>query len=400
MTSSVSEIVASLDQITLDDVQGNDDDRHQIIAAARRLLNNLVKVPEQTYRMVFEEPNAFASLMTCVDLGLFKTWTEFGGGEKSLDDLVGMCKYNCESNLLRRLLRLLVCMGYIQEIGEDRYGSTPFSLALGEKNALVAESLYCRRHLLERATMELPAFLAANSYQEPVDSKETPYAFSDPEKRDFFTACVQNPMLQEAFSGFMTLWTKSKYPWPTYYDIEALIQGADMSNAPLIVDLGGHHGVDLGLVLDKHPSLPVGSLVLQDLPVVVEGAAVSLKSNNVFRIMGHDIFEPQPIVGARAYFAHAVFHDWPDNRAIEILTQTKAAMRKGYSKLLICDIAIPATGATSPQATMDIGMMITLSGSERTEFAWKGLLAEAGFKIIKFWRDPMGYEALIEAELE
>ena len=39
---------------------------------------------------------------------------------------------------------------------------------------------------------------------------------------------------------------------------------------------------------------------------------------------------------------HAVFHDWPDAEATTILTHTRDAMTKGYSKLFIYDIVNPA----------------------------------------------------------
>jgi hypothetical protein len=104
-------------------------------------------------------------------------------------------------------------------------------------------------------------------------------------------------------------------------------------------------------------------------------------------------------LGARAYYFHAVFHDWPDSPALLILKNTAEAMRKGYSKLLVNDIAVPPTGASWIQTTMDVEMMAALSAYERSEAMWTDLLASAGFKIIKFWKDRRENETLIEAEL-
>lgn len=74
-------------------------------------------------------------------------------------------------------------------------------------------------------------------------------------------------------------------------------------------------------------------------------------------------------------------------------------MRKGYSRLLICDVVLPAVGATTVQAALDVAMMALVSAQERTEGMWNSLITEAGFKVIKWWKDPRGYETLIEAEL-
>jgi hypothetical protein len=95
---------------------------------------------------------------------------------------------------------------------------------------------------------------------------------------------------------------------------------------------------------------------------------------------------------------HAVLHDWPDNKAKELLMNTRKAMIKGYSKLFIYDIVLPSTGASISQTTMDVNMMSLLSASERTQDAWEKLLTSAGLKIINFWPDPQEYEMIIEAE--
>jgi hypothetical protein len=96
---------------------------------------------------------------------------------------------------------------------------------------------------------------------------------------------------------------------------------------------------------------------------------------------------------------HAVFHDWPDAEASQILQHTRNAMTKGYSKLLIYDIVVPPMGASISQTTMDVQMMSLLSASERTKSQWESLLEGAGFHIVKFWPDPQQYEMLIEAEI-
>jgi hypothetical protein len=96
---------------------------------------------------------------------------------------------------------------------------------------------------------------------------------------------------------------------------------------------------------------------------------------------------------------HAVLHDWPDKKAKQLLENTKDAMTKGYSKLLVYDIVLPPTGASISQTTMDVQMMSLLSASERTQEQWNNLLTSTGFKIVKFWPDPQQYEMVIEAEL-
>lgn len=112
-----------------------------------------------------------------------------------------------------------------------------------------------------------------------------------------------------------------------------------------------------------------------------------------------DLFKPQPVSGARAYFMHAVLHDWPDQVVLQIFDNLRPAMRPGYSKLLIADMVIPPKGASLQQTVMDVHMMVLLSALERTQAHWAELLTKGGFTNIKFHHDGIGLEAVIEADL-
>lgn len=96
---------------------------------------------------------------------------------------------------------------------------------------------------------------------------------------------------------------------------------------------------------------------------------------------------------------HAVLHDWPDQKVLDIFNHLKPAMKKGYSKLLVCDIVIPPTGASIAQTVMDVNMMGLLAARERTQADWTGLLTRGGFTNLKFHQDARGLECIIEADL-
>lgn len=242
----------------------------------------------------------------------------------------------------------------------------------------------------------LPAYLAKTLYKEPTDFIANNYSESDRDGLNFFGRLQQSPNCYEAFTGHMEAWTAWKTPWTQVYDTDRLLEGANLDNgAPFVVDVGGNTGIDISHVLAKHPDLPAGSLVLQDLPEIIANARVDDKVT----AMSHDFFLPQPVKGSRAYFMHAVLHDWPDDKAKHLLENTKDAMTKGYSRLFIYDIVLPPTGASISQTTMDVEMMSLLSAAERTQAAWEKLLVESGFRIVAFWPDPQEYEMIIEAEV-
>lgn len=102
--------------------------------------------------------------------------------------------------------------------------------------------------------------------------------------------------------------------------------------------------------------------------------------------------------GARAYFMHAVLHDWSDETSVKILKQIAAVMKPGYSKILINDIVIPSTDCSCYQAAMDC-LVLQVSANERTEAVWSKVITDAGLKVVKVYPDGRGYESLIEAEL-
>lgn len=95
---------------------------------------------------------------------------------------------------------------------------------------------------------------------------------------------------------------------------------------------------------------------------------------------------------------HAVLHDWSDETSVKILKQVAAAMKPGYSKVLINDIVIPPTGTSSIQAGLDC-LVLQASANERSEAVWKKVIKEAGLRLVKIWPDGRSYESLIEAEL-
>jgi O-methyltransferase domain len=105
--------------------------------------------------------------------------------------------------------------------------------------------------------------------------------------------------------------------------------------------------------------------------------------------------------GARAYFMHMILHDWPDEKCRTILMHVQAAMKPGFSKLLINEAVLPDVDCPSFFASSDINMMAILAGIERSRQQWLDLLESVGFLKVKFWSTPgfAGDESIIEVEV-
>ena len=84
---------------------------------------------------------------------------------------------------------------------------------------------------------------------------------------------------------------------------------------------------------------------------------------------------------------------------LKILANIKAAMKPGYSKLLINENVIPATNAQWEATALDMMMLTLFSSRERTAEDWQDLVTGAGLKIVKIWSVASGVESIVECEL-
>ncbi|KAI1300062.1 putative O-methyltransferase [Xylaria venustula] len=398
-SSRAEELVALLDNIQVydceDDFNGHGD-RVAVVDATRRLLARLETPFERAWRLSWIDGNVHAAIQVIMDVGIWEGWRLSKRREISLPELHALARIPCDLMLLRRLFRLLAAENVIRELGEDRYGATAFSEALGQPSEPVAQTILSGTHHGLDSSRNLPRFLAQTAYSEPLDPRNSSYMDLTPERLGMFERCRTNPEYQASFIGFMHGLAAYKLDWTEIYDTKILMRDFnDNGELPLLVDVGGAHGVDIERLLSKYPDLPSGKLILQDVPDVVSMAKV----NDKISVQAHNFFMPQPVKGARAYFMHAILHDWNDAKAIDILNQTAVAMKKGYSKLLLYESVLVSVGATLYQSNADVSLMHLISAAERTEARWRELLRVASFKVLKIWQHPVSLESIIEAEL-
>lgn len=299
-----------------------------------------------------------------------------------------------------RFLRHFAALHVLEETAVDEWKPTSFSLAMGDQSTYTNQLVRSGFSHLTHCGVNLPSFLEKNQYREPLDTKKFDNHV-DTFGCVFFDYLQDNHAAGSDFIGSMAAIGNHKMDWTDVYDTTGLVQGAEFTGkTPLFVDIGGANGLDTARLLYKHPDLPddVG-LVVQDLPEVTNKHGAREKLDPRTTRMEHDFFTPQPLRGARAYFFHAVSHDWPDEDCARIFGNVKGAMKRGYSRLLIYEIVLPARGATSLMTSLDLQMMNVLSALERTEDRWKTLLEGCGLRIVGISRHPRAVESVIEAEL-
>src|SRR5690349_4671194 len=200
---------------------------------------------------------------------------------------------------------------------------------------------------------------------------------------DYFAV---NPEAAEIFNGAMTDMSMSIAP--------LIVDAYDFAAFTRLVDIAGGHGYMLAQALKSAPDLEG---VLFDVQAVVDGAAALLENegvaNRVERVSG-DFFAAVP-AGADAYMMKHIIHDWDDERATKILSNIQAVMADG-AKVLIIETVVPATSAPHYSKLLDLEMLTSPGGVERTEEEYRELLSAAGLRLVRVVPTASPY-SIIEA---
>jgi demethylsterigmatocystin 6-O-methyltransferase len=84
--------------------------------------------------------------------------------------------------------------------------------------------------------------------------------------------------------------------------------------------------------------------------------------------------------GARIYYLRNILHDYPNEKCISILQNVAAAMDE-QSLIFIDEMILSKFKPYYQAAQMDLLMMVSLAGAERTDEEWDLLIDAAGLKI-------------------
>ncbi|KAK1505116.1 hypothetical protein CABS01_08894 [Colletotrichum abscissum] len=369
--------------------------RHELLLKARSIVQALEAPRETMIKHCWAQTGAIAGINFGVDTGLWKLMAKNGDRPQTVKELAEAL--GVDPALLSRLMRHLGAMGYIKETSLDEYQPTNFSKSLSLP--MIGDGYIAMTSCTGAGPLRFHEYSRKRGFKNPTDAKDTPMMYAYNTDKDMF-AWQQDLGYGTHFNHHMSGYRQGRNPWmaPGFFPVkERLIEGASTdADAPFLVDIGGSIGHDLAEFHSYFPEAP-GKLILQDLPVVI-GQIQELTP--AITPMGHDFLTEQPVKGARAYYMHSCLHDWPDNVCETILKQIKAAMKPGYSKLLINENVIPSTGAWWETSALDMVMLTLFCSKERTEGDWYHLLEIiAGLKIVKIWGGGKGVESLIEVEL-
>ncbi|KAL8649518.1 MAG: hypothetical protein Q9226_005551 [Calogaya cf. arnoldii] len=238
----------------------------------------------------------------------------------------------------------------------------------------------------------IPEYMRRFRYKSPINVRNSPLQYAKQTQLASFDFIASKPDTLEDFNNTMTGVRLARSSWFSWFPVhEDLLKDYDQDTT-LMVDIGGGWGHDL--VAFRTTWAPDAALELQDLPHVIADA-VNLPLN--IKCREYDFLaNQQPVKGARLYFFHFIFHDWPDDECLQILSNTACAMTPEYSKILINDFILPDRGCPTFPALMDINMLTIHQGLERSESQWRDLVKRSRLHISKMWAPNSSEEGIIE----
>jgi hypothetical protein len=284
-----------------------------------------------------------------------------GDDAKSADELSAQAGIPAAS--LKRLMRALCYVGVFRENTDGRFANSEVSYylrsdaqpSLREMSLVLNDDAVLRGWAQLEQVLEtgVPAFQAVNG-------------------QTFFQFLAADPERSENMARFM----KGIYG-PEGPRIAA---GFPFGRFPRIMDVGGAAGHILADILRAHPS--VRGAVL-DLPRTAEVARRFLSEQGLAdrcEVVAQDFLEAVT-PGYDAYFIKSVLHDWDDEKSVRILRNIRAAMRD-HGRVLIAEIVLQAGQPIGhPHRFIDMEMMVSLGGKERTAGEREALLRQAGMRL-------------------
>ncbi|KAF2229718.1 S-adenosyl-L-methionine-dependent methyltransferase [Viridothelium virens] len=371
---------------SLQEVGRTNTTKAQLAASALRLNQRLELPWQRIARLFYAEPFLAISIQIANHMHLFKTLHE-QEGSRTVDDLAH--SLGRDPSFIRRILRSLSAGKILEQHGSDAYFSTPLSEVL-----LVPEAVHAIDFLFESGYPYfalIPEYIQSIGFVSPADQG----AWQNFRKTDMsiYEWLDTHPEEMMNFVGLMKVWSESQEPWIELYPADSLLDSADKQGT-ILVDVAGGGGRDINNFLGRYPQT-AGRLVLQDRPEEVKAA----KIQQGIERMPHDIFTPQPIKAARAYFLHSILHNYTDERARDLLGHLKKSMNPGYSKVLVYEDTVSNQDPKELSCGSDLVMMATFGTGARTELDWELLFDSVGLKLNKTFRSTRGSQCLMELEL-
>jgi hypothetical protein len=285
---------------------------------------------------------------------------------------------DADADAVSRLLRALISRDVFRQRRDGRYDLTP-----------LADTL---RTDAEVSAAGMARFVGTPEHREHwshlTDAIRTGEAVVPKLRgKSAFEYLADRPDLGEIFNQAMTSMSGVA--------VASVTAAYDFTRYATVVDVGGGHGRLLAAILNATPK---ARGILFDLPQVVAGAPAVLAEHHVadrVRVVEGSFFDAVPD-GGDAYVLKNVIHDWPDDDAVKILGNVRAAAGAGKHVLLV-EFVIPQHNREFVGKWADLEMLIGAAARERPADEYGRLLSRAGFRLTRVVETASPF-SIVEAE--
>jgi hypothetical protein len=283
---------------------------------------------------------------------------ELTAGPLTADDLAG--RVGADSDGLRRLLRLLASRSILARRKDGRYELTALGAAL-RTDAPVSMRAFalmvgCPEHWEHWGML-------ANSVTTGAESVTALRGMG------VFDYMETNAELAAVFNDAMTTVSEMS--------ISPILAAYDFSVFDTIADVGGGHGRLLAAILRQAPH---AKGILFDLASVTAGAAPLMVKHGVadrVTIESGSYFDTVP-GGADAYVLKHVVESFDDAKALRILQNIRGRI-PAHGRVLLIEVVVPENDSPHFGKLLDMEMLVSVGGRERTAAEYADLLRRGGF---------------------
>ena len=280
-------------------------------------------------------------------------------GRKGADELAEATGAHARS--LYRVLRALASIGIFTETSPKTFDNTPISelLRSGTPDSMRNTAIFMAApwHYNVFSNMKHSVITGESAWEKTHGQACFDWFWTHPEAGDIFNNCMSELSFGAA---------------------PPLVEAYDFSGIETLADIAGGHGYLLSQILKANPEMRG---ILFDTGSVLAGADSLLEQNGVSdrveKIPG-DFFKEVP--PANAYIMKHIIHDWDDERSVAIMKNIHRAM-VGDGKLLLAEMIVPEGNVPHPSKSLDLEMLVSPGGIERTEDEYRELYDAAGFRL-------------------
>jgi len=282
-----------------------------------------------------------------------------------------------DPEFLQRALRACASAGIFTEAPDGRFGPTPLSDVLRrDAPGSIRDFVDLIGGPWWKLFGALPEAIRTGHHQSKAVTGREPWEPDDAKRTEKFGAAMK--------SGVAAM--------------KNVIAHHDFASARRVVDVGGGFGHLAIALLERYPHLSATVLELPDV-VAIAGRHVASEDPGVrarLSLVAGDMFVDVP--PGDCYVLRRIVHDWDDERAIRVLANC-AARLPADGRVLCMDNVIPPLGDTGCSGTkfLDMLMMVSLPGRERTEAEWRTLYERAGLSVTRIITvTPRSGESIVE----